>query len=215
MNARLERKLRTLAIMLGRRHDRRPGVRDRARPHLAGRPAGRRHLRPDDLGLDRAVRVVRRRRPGARTGSGGLPFTLNVLVRSAIYAAIIIPIQYFEVGTMLSRNIGGTGPRLVLDRDDLLRGDLDRDQSAAGDRQSDRSARAVQLHHRPLPRPGRGKPLRAVRRHRRLHRARRAARRRRHPPAARPHLPAAHPRGGRLSRRGAELCRRRSDRHLA
>jgi adenylate cyclase len=32
----------------------------------------------------------------------GLPFTLNVLVRSAIYAAIIIPIQYFEWGSMLA-----------------------------------------------------------------------------------------------------------------
>lgn len=31
----------------------------------------------------------------------GLPFTLNVLLRSAIYAAIIIPIQYYEWGAVL------------------------------------------------------------------------------------------------------------------
>jgi adenylate cyclase len=33
---------------------------------------------------------------------GQLPFTLSVLVRSAIYAAIIIPIQYFEWGAVLA-----------------------------------------------------------------------------------------------------------------
>ncbi|MBB5046019.1 adenylate cyclase [Rhodopseudomonas rhenobacensis] len=33
---------------------------------------------------------------------GRLPFTLSVLVRSAIYAAIIIPIQYYEIGAVLA-----------------------------------------------------------------------------------------------------------------
>src|SRR5450631_1021697 len=32
---------------------------------------------------------------------GGLSFTGNLVVRSAIYAAIIIPTQYFELGSVL------------------------------------------------------------------------------------------------------------------
>ncbi len=32
---------------------------------------------------------------------GGLPFTANLAVRSAIYAAIIIPTQYFELGSVI------------------------------------------------------------------------------------------------------------------
>src|SRR6195952_5771536 len=33
---------------------------------------------------------------------GGLSFTVNLIVRSAIYAAIIIPIQYFHLGALLA-----------------------------------------------------------------------------------------------------------------
>ena len=33
---------------------------------------------------------------------GGLSFTTNLMVRSAIYAAIIIPIQFFHLGALLA-----------------------------------------------------------------------------------------------------------------
>uniref|UniRef100_Q07T84 Putative adenylate/guanylate cyclase n=1 Tax=Rhodopseudomonas palustris (strain BisA53) TaxID=316055 RepID=Q07T84_RHOP5 len=101
MNARLERKLRTLAIMLG-----------------GGMIAGlgfvvaRGHTSPAALlaGIIYGVMIsgsialfeIFVADSPVRGWLGSLPFTLNVLVRSAIYAAIIIPIQYFEVGTMLS-----------------------------------------------------------------------------------------------------------------
>jgi adenylate cyclase len=37
-----------------------------------------------------------------RAWLGGLSFTMNLMVRSAIYAAIIIPIQYFHLGALLA-----------------------------------------------------------------------------------------------------------------
>lgn len=39
----------------------------------------------------------------------GLPFTTSLLVRSAIYAAIIIPIQYFDVAALLAGRGSGSG----------------------------------------------------------------------------------------------------------
>ena len=101
MNARLERKLRTLAIMI-----------------VGGMIAGlvyviaRGHTVPVALlagiiygsmisGSIALFELFVADGP-VRQWLGNLPFTLSVLVRSAIYAAIIIPIQYFELGTMLT-----------------------------------------------------------------------------------------------------------------
>jgi adenylate cyclase len=46
---------------------------------------------------------------------GSLSFTANLIVRSAIYAAIIVPIQYFELGVLL------TGQRIDSPRADFWR----------------------------------------------------------------------------------------------
>jgi adenylate cyclase len=129
-----------------------------------------------------------------------LSFTVNLIVRSTIYAAIIMIIQGFHLGEVVAglpadafgqnfwsgfisaavisvlMNLGFAianiiGPRAFLNF----------------------RQRAVSFPHR-------GKSLCTVRRHRGIDRPRRAAWRDRHPPFSRPHVPFAYPCGRGLSR---------------
>ena len=145
----------------------------------------------------------------------GLSFTASLISRSAIYAAIIIPILFFQLGevlagipvdplhkgfwisiaysvafVILANLVIGTvniiGPRAFLN---FITG----------------------RYHSPVEE----EPLRAVCRHCGIDRTGRAARRRRHSPSARSYLSPADACGRGLSRRGPRLCRRRGDRDLA
>ena len=126
------------------------------------------------------------------------------------------PIQYFELGALHRRAAAGSRRSQNFWIATIYSAVFSVVMNLVlGDRQHYRAARVSQFHHRSVSCPGRGKPLRAVRRHRGIDRAGRAARRGRHPSPARSYLSPAHPCGRRLSRRGAELCRRRGDRDLA
>ena len=73
---------------------------------------------------------------------GGLSFTANMAVRSAIYAAIIIPTQYFPLGAvMIGQPFVPSGERFP-GRDDLFRRIPRRHESGVDQESSASSGRA-------------------------------------------------------------------------
>ena len=146
------------------------GLEHRAREHRAVRPG-----RPD-------AQVARR--PALHRQSGGAERHL----RRGDRRHPVVPFRRKDRRTAHGNVEPGLLVRLL-----LFRGDFGRGEPGAGAHQHHRAARASELRHRAVSFPGRGKPLRAVRRYRGIDRTGRAARRHRDPSLSRPDLPPARP----------------------
>jgi adenylate cyclase len=140
MNARLERKLRLLAVIM-----------------VAGAVAGlainfvQGRISPSSMVVGVTYGLLTCIAIGGvelfildgpmRAWLTGLSFMANLTIRSAIYATIIIVIQFFQSGEV----IAGVSPRNLqsefLVRLCLFRGDIGRDESGPRDRQHHRAAR--------------------------------------------------------------------------
>lgn len=106
---------------------------------------------------------------------GGLSFTANLIVRSTI-AAIIMIIQFSQSERSSQGCLENICAKFLVGLY-LFRSDLGLDGSDFRDRSHRRTAHIPELYHRAISHTGRGKPLRAFRRHCRINRGRRAAQR--------------------------------------